>query len=118
MTEPEYIVEDAAALVLENISAKLQEKLSLDDIIEILEIEFEFLEQSGIAGNKSSIVDIAIEIPIQLDEAEMEYFILNRCAQENIYLTIEDLQEILVAEMKYLDQLGLIDHDGPGKYLN
>ncbi|MBC5772794.1 hypothetical protein H8S95_01855 [Pontibacter sp. KCTC 32443] len=118
MNEPEYIVEDAAEIVLSNISVELQNKFSYDDIIEILDAEFEFLELSGIASNKPSIVDIPIHIPAKLDEEAMEYFIINLCAKKGIYLTYEELQEILDAEMIYLEQQGLIDDEGASHFLN
>ena len=118
MEEPEYIIEDAAQVVLSNISEGLQTKFSYKDIIEILETEFEFLQLTGIASTQPSIVNMPIEVPVKLDEEAMEYFIINQCARKSIYLTFEELQEILEAEMIYLEQQGLIDEEGASQYLN
>lgn len=118
MKEPVYFVEDAAEIVHDNISPYLQNKFTIEDIIEILEAEFEFLVKVGIAGERSPIINIPIEIPAQLDEDAMEYFIINNCAKRGVILAKEELAEILEAEMIYLEQLGLIDEEGPGKYCN
>ena len=114
MEEPEYIVEDAAEMVYQNISEALQEKLSFDDIVEILEIEFEFLQKSGVTDNPNSIVTL----PLEIDEEAKEYYIINRCAQEDIFLTPEELYEILDAETLYLESLGLIDEEGMAPFYN
>lgn len=114
MEEPEYIVEDAAEVVLQNIPLDLQEKFTFDDIVKILETEFEFLQESNVTSEHKSIV----EIPVELDEDAIKYFIINRCAKKNILLTYNELQAILDAEFIYTDQQGLIDHEGLGKYYN
>ncbi|PRY14335.1 hypothetical protein CLV24_104145 [Pontibacter ummariensis] len=118
MQEPEYILEDAAAVVFQSIPKDLQKKLSYLAIMEILETEFEFLEQCHIAASPDSVVDILIEVPVKLDEEAMEYYIINQCAKKDIYLSYEDIQAILNAELIYLEQQGLLDDEVPGKYLN
>jgi hypothetical protein len=118
MNEPEYIVEDAADIVFENISLALQRKLSVEDIIEILETEFAFLKQAGVARDQPSVIDVPITIPIQVDDEALAYFIIHRCAQKDIYLTHQELREIMDAETVYLEQIGVIDDGGLGKYYN
>lgn len=118
MEKPDYIVEDAAEVIINNISKELHLKFSYEDIIEILEIEFQFLQLNGVASDKPSIIDIPIQITTKLDEDAMEYFIINQFAKKNIYITFEELQEILDAEMLYLEQQGLIDDEGASQYLN
>lgn len=118
MKEPEYIVENAAEVVLANLPEELQSKFSYADVIEILEIEFEFLQLTGIASDRDPIVQIPILVPAKLDEEAMEYFIINKCAKKDIYLTFEELQEILNAEMIYLEQQGIIDDEDVSQYLN
>jgi hypothetical protein len=111
---PEYITEDAAKVVYENITPELQEKLSLEDILSILDIEFEYLEQSGVTASPDSIVPL----PIEIDDKEMEYYIINECAKQDIFLTPEELEEILEAEVVYLRSLGLIDDEGLAPFYN
>ncbi|WP_181306750.1 hypothetical protein [Rufibacter sp. XAAS-G3-1] len=112
--QPIYYPEDAAKIVQENISAELQHKLSFDDILFILEVEFEFLEQSGVTTNPDSIVPL----PIEIEDDAMEYYIINQCASQNIYLTFEEVKEILKAEEVYLRLLGLIDEEGMAPFYN
>lgn len=47
-----YIVEDAAKVVYESISEELKQKLTIDDVIEILDIEFEYQQEVGMAKFK------------------------------------------------------------------
>lgn len=117
MNQPKYIVVDAAEVVFNNISKELCDKLSYDDIIEILETEFEYPQSVGFASEESSVVNIPIEVPAKLDEDAMAYFIINQCAKKGIYLNFDELQEILDAEILYLEQQGLIDED-VSQYLN
>jgi hypothetical protein len=112
--EPLYVTEDAAEVVYENISDELKEKLDIDDIIEILEVEFEYQQQTGLVSDQESIVDI----PMDVDEEAMEYYIIHECAKKEIILTYDELNDILGAETNYLRSLGLIDDEGVQKHFN
>ena len=113
MEEPEYIIEDAAEFVFENIPEALKAKLSLEDIVEILEIEFEFLQASGVSENPNSIVTL----PIEIDEAALRYHVIHNCAKADILLSEDELDEILEAETAYMDSIGLID-EGMAPFYN
>jgi hypothetical protein len=112
--EPLYVTEDAAEVIYENINEELKEKLDIEDIIEILEVEFEYQQQTGLVSDQESIVDI----PMDVDEDAMEYYIIHECAKKEIILTYDELSDILGAETKYLRSLGLIDDDGIQKHFN
>ena len=112
--EPMYVTEDAAEVVYENISDELKEKLDIDNIIEILEVEFEYQQQTGLVSDQESIVDF----PRDVDEEAMEYYIIHECAKKEIILTYDELSDILGAETKYLRSLGLIDDEGMQKHFN
>jgi hypothetical protein len=112
--EPLYITEDAAEVVYENISEELKEKLDTEDIVEILEVEFEYQQQTGLVSDQEPIVDI----PMDVDFDAMEYFIINECVKKDIILTYDELREILDAETIYLRSLGLIDDEGVQKHFN
>jgi len=112
--DSDYIVEDAAETVYENISDELKEKLHIEDIIEILETEFEYQQKIGLTDEKESFA----QIPVDVDSDAMEYYIIQECAKKEIILTFEELGEILDGETKYLGELGLIDEDGIQKLYN
>ncbi|MHC2993013.1 hypothetical protein OB13_16040 [Pontibacter sp. HJ8] len=114
MEQPAYIVEDAAKVVYNNISLKLKNKLSHEEIEIILDIEFEFLEHSGVTSNPDSIV----QLPIHIDENAMEYYVINQCVKEGIYLTTNEYHQIMDAETIYLKSLGLIDEEGLAPFYN
>ena len=112
--EPLYVTEDAAEVVYENISDELKEKLDIDDIVEILEVEFEYQQKTGLVSDQESMVDI----PMDVDFDAMEYFIINECVKKDIVLTYEELSDIMEAETIYLRSLGLIDDEGIQKHFN
>lgn len=112
--EPLYVTKDAAQVVYENISDELKEKLELDDIVEILEVEFEYQQQTGLVSDQESIVDI----PMDVDSDAIEYFIIHECAKRGIILTYEELEDIMEGETVYLRSLGLIDDEGIQKHFN
>jgi hypothetical protein len=105
---PIYVTEDAAKVVYENISDELKEKLDVDDIIKILEVEFEYQQKTGLVSDQESIVDV----PRGVEFDAMEHFIIHECVKSNIILTHEEFLELLEAETIYLDSLGLIDDEG------
>jgi hypothetical protein len=109
-----YVTEDAAQVVYENISDELKEKLDIEDIITILEVEFEYQQQTGLVSDQESIVDV----PMDVDFEAMEYFIIHECVKSDIILTHEEFLDILEAENIYLDSLGLIDDLGIQKHFN
>lgn len=111
---PVYVTEDAARVVYENISDELKEKLDIDDIIKILEVEFEYQQKTGLVSDQESIVDV----PMDVDFEAMEYFIINECVKNDIILTYEELSDIMEAETLYLKSLGLIDEEGIQKHFN
>lgn len=110
--EPIYVTEDAAEVVYENISDELKEKFDIEDIIKILEVEFEYQQKTGLASDQESIVDV----PRGVDFEAMEYYIIHECVKSDIILTHEEFLEILEAETIYLDSLGLVDDEGVQKH--
>ena len=109
-----YDFDDAANVIYDNISEELKEKLDIEDILEILEAEFKYQQQTGLVSDEESIVDI----PRDVDFDAMDYFIINECAKKDIILTYDELKEVMDAETIYLKSLGLIDEDGMQKHFN
>ena len=54
--------------------------------------------------------------PVEIDSEELNYKIINHAAQKNIYLSFDELNEILGGETLYLDINGQIEDID--KYLN
>jgi hypothetical protein len=105
--EFEYNNEEAADVILQNISTDLQNKLDFEDIIKILELKDEYFKKVGIipVDDKESICDY----PIDLDEEAMNLFIISNAVRDNIILTMEEMVEIMDAELIYLDINGQLD---------
>ena len=114
LDDADYIVEDAAETVYQNISDELKEKFTVEEIVEILEVEFEFQEKIGLISEKESIA----QIPADVDSDAMEYYIIQECAKKEIILTYEELAQILDGEEIYLRSQDLIDDDGIQKLCN
>ena len=103
METPEYIFEEAAAVAHKNITSNLQQKFSLNDILEILLIEDEFFDSLDFDETND------IDHPVEIDDHAMISFIINGCKEKNIILTPEELEEILDGEYVYLEQKGLVE---------
>jgi hypothetical protein len=112
--EPVYDIDEAAEVVYENISEELKEKLDIEDIAKILEVEIEYQEKTGIISDQESMVDI----PMDVDFDAMDYYIIHECAKKEIILTYEELEDIMEGETIYLRKLGLVDDDGVQKHFN
>ncbi|AKQ46408.1 hypothetical protein TH63_13500 [Rufibacter radiotolerans] len=112
--EIEYIVEDAAQVVHEHISRLMQIKFPEEDIIQILDLEFEYQELTGLTSETKPICDY----PLPVDEEEMKIFILHRCKEIGIVIREDELEEILEKELIYLRMIGLIDDEDGLPHLN
>ena len=54
-------------------------------------------------------MDCLIDLPpIEINEEELKYYIINHCAAIGIILTSEELHEILDGEIEYMRTIGLI----------
>lgn len=114
-----YIVEDAAKIVYESIPDELRQKLTMEEILIILDIEFDYQQEIGMAG-EPTIHSITIDIPFDIDIEEMKYYIIDNCVEFDIILTYEELNQILVGEEKYLEMAGLKEDEtfDYGMYFN
>jgi hypothetical protein len=102
--EPEmYVDEDAAKVIRKNIPKKLKKKFSFDDILTIVSLMSEYFEENGFLSEENSI---SVYTGPELDEEDFKYFIINRAAKQDIYMTYNELEIILDAESIYLEQIG------------
>lgn len=103
----EYINEDAAEIILENISMELEDKLDFDDIMKLLELKDEYFKKVGIIEEEGK--ESICTYPMDLDEEAMNLFIITNAVQYDIILTVEEMEEIMEAEFIYLEINGQLD---------
>ncbi len=105
MKDPEYIMEDAIAVVYDNISEELKTKLSKNDIEVILDIGTDYLVTLGAAYeedlNKNEVMDV--------DMDKMYDYVVENSAKHKIMLDDDQVSEIFDAEEIYLREIGVIE---------
>jgi hypothetical protein len=106
--DPEFIVEDAAKVIYENIGIALKSKLTLDKIGDILDIEVDFYKLKGLISDEKPKDDSKGEAPF-IDTDELARYLADNCVKKGIDLTQEEASEILKAEDIYMKQIGLFD---------
>lgn len=106
----EYSNEDATEIILENISMELWEKLGFEDVVKLLELKDEYFKLVGIIQKEGE--ESICTYPISLDEHAMNLYIMtNAILKHKIVLTIDEVEEIMQAELIYLAVNGQIDDD-------
>ncbi len=99
--EFEYNNEEAAKIIFQNISDELGGKLVFGDMMNILELRDEYFKKVGIIEEEGK--ESICTYPIDLDLEAMNLFIINNAVKHGIILTEEDMEEIMLAELIYLD---------------
>jgi hypothetical protein len=104
----EYQIDKAAEFIWEYLTPLLKERFDVDDIEEILNLATLYLETISLSGENGSLP----EMPVEIDEEKMKYFIINEAVKSNIILNYTELDEILELEYSYMNLLGLIGSNG------
>lgn len=110
-----YDLKEAAIVVWDNVSEYVKDKFTFEDIYMIIEVEMEIFCELGVSipeGAPEPVVDY----PIDIDWEKLKYEIISRCARNDIYLTNNEIEDILEAELIYYDMNGALGD--PGEYLN
>lgn len=94
--EFEYNDEDATEIILENISDSLKNKLDFDDIMALLEIKDEYFEKVRVNEEANG------NAPVNIEWDAMNLFIITNAVQYDIILSMEEMEEIIEAELIYL----------------
>jgi hypothetical protein len=106
----DYIIEDAAEMILDNIPDELRTKFDFEDIMMILEIIEEFYDQTvykNIEVTKYTLlIPPELGAPIDLDEEKLKYHVMKNAADQGLIINDSEVSEILNAEMLYLDAIG------------
>ncbi|MEI7474792.1 MAG: hypothetical protein WCK67_08430 [bacterium] len=103
----EFDIEDALDIVLENISESLKSKFTRELVKIVLELEQVYLEELGIILPEGAPEPIC-NYPINVDWDELKYQIAFRAVKDDIFITEEELDQILDAETLYLQINGQI----------
>ena len=110
-----YDTDEAAEVVWNNIPKNLQQKYSLEDILFILEIEFDYLDSIGIMIGEGEEYPIC-DYPRDIDQPKMEKHIVDTAIKNDILLNYDELGDILDAELIYYEMNGALGDIG--EYLN
>ena len=105
--EFEYNNEEVAKIIFQNISDELAAKLVFGDMMNILELRDEYFKKVGIIEEEGK--ESICSYPIDLDEESMNLFIITNAIQLDIILTEEEIEEIMMAELIYLEINNQID---------
>jgi len=110
-----YSIDDAVQVTWENIPKQLKDKYEIEDIYFIIEQEQAYLDEIGVnlkEGEEYSICDY----PIDINEDEMKKYIIRRVVKNDIFLTNDELEAILDAELTYYEMCDALGD--MGEYLN
>lgn len=110
-----YDLDDAIGVVWENIPQYLREKYSFGEIYFILETEFDYLDSIGIFVDEDEEMPIC-EYPRDIDQDRMEKHIVDTAIKNDIYLSYDELADIMEAELIYYDMNGALGD--AGEWLN
>jgi hypothetical protein len=97
---------EAAEFILENISDELCEKLSHQDILTLLKLEDKYIEKRE-EENKKRKPFLSFDLNI-LDQDDINYYVMTNAVKHNILLNEEEIEEIMYAEIDYMEGIGQI----------
>jgi len=110
-----YDTDEATEVVWKNIPQNLRDKFDYDDINFILELEFNYLDSIGIMVDEDEDYPIC-DYPVDINQDEMEKYIVTNAIKNDILLTYDELGDILDAENIYYKMHGALGE--MDKYLN
>lgn len=104
--EIDYNFDEAAEFILENISEELSEKISHQDIVTLLKLEDEYIEKrEEESKNRKPFLSFDLNI---LDQEDINYYVMTNAVKHNILLNEEEIEEIMYAELDYMEDIGQI----------
>lgn len=107
--ELEYDEDEAVEFIRQNISNELDEKLSHKDIVTLIDLEDEYVE---IEYQKNEKRKPYVSFKLRtIDQDHINAYVLKNAVQHNIILTLEEVEEIMYAEIDYMEEEGLIDEE-------
>ncbi len=112
-----YDLDNATDVVSENISQNLLEKFEYEDLYLILELQFNYLDSIGIMIEESEQLPVCY-YPKEIDQEEMEIYIVINAIKNDVFLSYEELEEILTAELIYYKINGALEEINMATFLN
>ena len=106
-----YDLEDATNVVLQNLSQHLLLKYCHEDISFILKQQMEYLTSIGLMYDEDQEMPIC-DYPVTLDQEALESYIMSNSIRNDIYLSYDELDDILDAELVYYKMNGAIGDIG------
>jgi hypothetical protein len=106
-----YDLEDATNVVMQNLSQHLLLKYFHEDISFILKQQMEYLSSIGLMYDEDQEMPIC-EYPVTLDQEALENYIMTNAIRNDIYLSYDELDDILDAELVYYKMNGAIGDIG------
>jgi hypothetical protein len=102
----EYDYVEPAKYILEHISASLREKLSLDDVITLLQIEDDYINEcEQETATKKPFIPFDL---VTIHQEDINRNVLNNAVRHNIILTPSEIEEIMDTELAYMEIRGEI----------
>jgi hypothetical protein len=111
----QYNIEDAVAVIWDNIDEMIKNKFSYEDVYRIVEIENEILTELGINVPDDDFGN-EFDIPIEVDWDKVKSDMICRLELESIRISMEEIDDILDAELLYYELNGALRD--AGEYLN
>lgn len=105
--EKDYNYNEAAEYILDNISDELSEKLSHQDIITLLEIEDKYIEEREQENLKKKPF-VSFDL-VTIDQDDINYYVMTNAIKFNIIIDKEETEEIMYAELGYMEQEGMTE---------
>ena len=113
--ELEYDIDEAVEFIRSTISDELNEKLSDKDIVKLLDLEAEYIEMEYQKSEKSKPY-LSFDLRTR-DEDKLNDYVERNAVKYNINLEIEEVEEIMDAELDYMEDAGLTE-EGISIYYN
>jgi hypothetical protein len=104
--EIDYNSDETAEFILESISDELSGKLSHQDIVTLLKLENEYIEKREEESKKQKPF-LSFDLNI-IDQEEINYSVMTNAVKHNILLNEEEIEEIMYAELDYMEGIGQI----------
>ena len=101
--EEEFIYgkSEVAEFILENISDKLNEKLSRRDILLLLQLEEKYWDELELKNNKTEPF-ISFDLKA-IDQDDINDYVLRNALKHNLILNLEEVDEIMYSELYFLE---------------
>jgi hypothetical protein len=109
-----YDIDEAVKVVWANIPQNLRDQYEFDEIYFIIELLNDYLDFT--IGIKEGEELPICQYPVDIDEDEMRRYIIRNSIDNDIFLTYEELEEILAAELIYYEINGATGD--AGQFLN